>query len=205
VEQIASGDGHPQGPLDVRLASGLSRARVEVIGQSGRRWTPVDAAPGPLERADSTLLDEIRGLRAAGGQVVALGTNDASWISRASADAERDRRRAWVLGRLAEAIDELDGSGVCTVLVTAAGEQGTTYGHGDPETFSDGLRAVNDYLRVRAGSDPDDGLVLWEWSREAATHHTNDAEPWFGPDTVHLNSAGQRAYADSLARAALRC
>jgi hypothetical protein len=74
-----------QGYVQGALASAGRRAEVE--GQGGRRWSPTEGLTG-LAKADSYLLDELRGLRTTSGGlqtiVVALGANDAGWVALAA-------------------------------------------------------------------------------------------------------------------------
>jgi lysophospholipase L1-like esterase len=178
--------------------------RVEVNGQGGRRWTDQpDAAPG-LERANFVMTDEIRGLRGAEVQVIALGTNDAGWVTLAKDQQEYELRLAWVLLHLDPLLDELAASGQCTVLVTAEDRKVSYIGR-DEAQFTRAAGEVNDLLRKRAAEDPDDNLRLQDWAATSAGHHTGDPEPWYLADTVHLNAAGRHRYAQELATAAGLC
>jgi len=178
---------------------------VEVNGQGGRRWTrPPETTPGNVAWGDTVLVDEIRGLRGADAQVVALGTNDAGWVSMATGRADFDLRLAWVLLHLAPVLDEVAASGRCTVLVTAE-DRKVTYLGNDEAQFTEAAREINALLREHAAKSPDDAVHLADWAQTSADHHTGDAEPWFGEDTIHLNEAGRATYADYLARAAEQC
>ena len=178
---------------------------VEVNGQGGRRWTrPPDAKLGDLTWGDTVLADEIRGLRGAGGQVIALGTNDAGWVSMAESRADFDLRLAWVLLHLAPVLDEIEASGRCAVLVTAEDREVRYLGN-DEAQFTEAAREINALLRERAAKSAADEVHLSDWAAASADHHTGDADPWFGEDTVHLNEAGRAEYADHLTGAARQC
>lgn len=178
--------------------------RVEIAGQGGRRWTITpDVAPG-LEQAEASMQDELRGLRDARAVVVALGTNDAGWVARAPDQEQYALRLAWTLLHLGPMLDELRDHGHCTVLLTMA-QRNKSYVDTAPGRFDAVATRINDYLRRRANADPDDGLKLADWAALADSHGTGDPQPWFGPDTIHLNLAGQAPYADALTRAAALC
>jgi lysophospholipase L1-like esterase len=193
-----------QGLVQGELNRAARPRRVEVVGQGGRRWTPVpDGTSGQLQ-ADHLLLDEIRGLRGVPAQVLALGTNDAGWVALAPDEREFGVRLDWVLEHLPPVLDELARSGQCAVVVTAADEPARYLGS-DPDRFARAAHRINDHLRQRAQRSDQDSLRLWDWARQAAEHHTDAAEPWFGSDTIHLNQPGRHAYADNLTRAAGAC
>lgn len=200
----APGGRYGTGPLPRRLeARGL---RPEVSGQGGRAWTyPPGPVPG-LDRADLVLTDELRGLRAAGADtlVVALGTNDAGWVSLAPDAAQFELRLAWALVRLEPVLDEIAESGRCTVLVTV-GDRNAQYLTGDPLRYAVAAGRINDELRRRAAFDGRDGVRLWDWAAVSAPHRSGDPVPWFGPDTIHLNETGRSVYADGLAAASGLC
>ena len=178
---------------------------VEVNGQGGRRWTrPPEAKLGDVTWGDTVLADEIRGLRGAQGQVIALGTNDAGWVSMAESRADFDLRLAWVLLHLAPVLDEIEASGRCAVLVTAEDRKVRYLGNDEAE-FAEAAREINALLRERAAKSADDEVHLSDWAAASADHHTGDADPWFGEDTIHLNEAGRAQYADHLTRAARQC
>lgn len=195
---------HRQGLLQTGLNAGVRPRRVEVVGQSGRRWTPVPDGTGGQLQADHMLLDEIRGLRGVRAQVLALGTNDAGWVALAHSEAEFDARLDWVLQHLAPLLDEVALTRQCTVLLTAA-DAPASYLGSRPESFARAMRQINAYLRQRADRSSADGLRLWDWARQAAGHHTGSSRSWFGTDTIHLNQDGRVAYAASLAQAAGTC
>jgi lysophospholipase L1-like esterase len=208
AQLYASQDGTISGTGELlgRLEAGDHR--TEINGQAGRRWT---VAPGSepasepgLERADVSMLDEIRGLRAARSMVIALGTNDAGWVALAPDAQQYQLRLAWVLLHLAPMLDELDSYGHCTVLVTMA-ERNKRYIDTPPGRFDDAARRINAYLHQRADANPHDRLKIWDWGAHADPHGTFDPQPWFGSDTIHLNSTGRAAYADDLTRAAALC
>lgn len=178
--------------------------RFEVVGQPGRRWTIFpDTTPG-LDQADGTLLDEIRGLRGAHAQVIALGTNDAGWVALSTSDQMYQLRLAWVILHLAPIIDEIRSSGQCTVLVTA-GDRDESYLGSQVDRFSQAMQDINDYLRRRAEADPNDDLHLWDWAEHVAGHHVGARDSWYAADTIHLNARGRVAYADELTQASALC
>jgi lysophospholipase L1-like esterase len=184
------------------LAAGRS---VEVNGQGGRRWTrPPEAQAGDVSWGDTALIDEIRGLRGGTAQVIALGTNDAGWVSMAANRQDFDLRLAWVLVQLTAILDEVEASGQCTVLVTAE-DRKVSYLGNDEARFAEAAQELNDALRERAGKSPDDDVHVSDWAAASADHHTGDDDPWFGEDTIHLNGTGRAEYADHLARAAAAC
>jgi lysophospholipase L1-like esterase len=205
VGQLGPDGDDLEGPslvTDRLVAGGWS---VEVNGQGGRRWTrPPDARPGGLSWGDTTLVDEIRGLRGAKAQVIALGTNDAGWVSMAVGRQDFDLRLAWVLLHLAPILDEVESSGQCTVLVTAE-DRKVHYLGSDEAQFTEAAHEINKLLRERAAKSPDDGVHLSDWAEVSADHHSGDADSWFGADTIHLNATGRATYADHLARAADAC
>jgi lysophospholipase L1-like esterase len=188
------------------LMNRLVRAgdRAEIVGQGGRRWTIKPNSGSDLEAADASMLDEIRGVRSADALIIALGTNDAGWVALSSSQSEYELRMAWVLLRLAPILDELRDHTHCTVLTTMA-TQNKTYIRTTPGRFDAAATRINDYLRERADADPNDRLRLWDWAASANQHGTENPQPWFGADTIHLNQSGRAAYADSLAAAARLC
>jgi lysophospholipase L1-like esterase len=178
--------------------------RVEIAGQGGRRWTIRPNRDSGLAEADASMLDEIRGLREARSVVIALGTNDAGWVALASSQEEYELRLAWVLMHLAPILDELRDKGHCTVVTTMA-QENKRYIDSAPGRFDAAAGRINEYLRQRAAADPNDRLRLWDWAASADNHGTDDPQPWFGSDTIHLNQAGHGRYADELASAAALC
>jgi lysophospholipase L1-like esterase len=205
--QLARSDGQmppragPLANLGV-LARRLQAAgyRTEIDGQSGRRWIRVPSTADAITQADESMLDELRGLRAAGSVVVALGTNDAGWAALAPTPAQYQLRMALVLGQLNAILDELREHGHCTVLVTAASQDKTYYGSIGAR-FDDAAGRIDALLRQRATGR----LRLWDWAAQANPHGHDDAVAWFGNDTIHLNPVGVQAYAAALAQAAGRC
>ena len=192
----------PEGPNLV--AAELPRDRVEVNGQGGRRWTQIpDAKPG-LDSANLVMTDEIRGLRGATSQVVALGTNDVGWVSQAPDRQQFELRKAWVVLHLSPLLDEVEASGQCTVVLTAE-DRDVTYLQGNAAWYAEAAAEVNDLMRRRAAEDPDDDLRLWDWAAISAAHHTRDRESWFGKDSVHLNPTGRQRYAEEIAKASSLC
>jgi lysophospholipase L1-like esterase len=198
-------------PLDPSTEPGvLQRAlqaggfRVEINGQTGRRFTALPGKAPGIESADTTLLDEIRGLRAAHSMVIALGTNDAGWIALSPDQETYELRLAWVLLRLAPMLDEIRQDGHCTVLVTMA-ERNKRYAGSAPGRFDEVAQRINAYLRQQADADPQDGLRAFDWAAVANSHGTTDPQPWFGADTIHLTTPGPARYADALAQAAALC
>ena len=192
----------PEGPT--LLATGMPGDRVEVNAQGGRRWTQIpDAQPG-LDAANLVMTDEIRGLRGATSQVVALGANDIGWVSQAPDRQQFEVREAWVVLHLAPLLDEIEASGQCTVVLTAQ-DRKVTYLQGNEAWYAEAATEVNDLMRRRAAEDADDDLRIWDWGAISADHHTGDADSWFGEDTVHLNAEGRRRYAEELAKAAALC
>jgi lysophospholipase L1-like esterase len=136
--------------------------------------------------------------------VIALGTNDAGWITLAANHQQHEQRLTWVLAHLAAQLDELQATRQCTVLVTAADRN--KIHHGAPaERFQAAAGAINGYLRQRAATDPRDSLKLWDWALAADQHSVRDPESWFKADTIHLNPVGVSVYADALTRAAALC
>ena len=192
----------PDGPT--LMAAALPGDRVEVVGQGGRRWTQVPEGRPGIDGADLVMSDEIRGLRGASAQVVALGTNDTGWVSQAPDRAQFELRLSWVILHLSPLLDEVQASGQCTVVLTAE-DRDVKYLQGNRAWYAEAAAEVNDLMRRRAAEDPDDGLRLWDWAAISAGHHTRDDDPWFGDDSVHLNAKGRRRYAAELARAASLC
>jgi hypothetical protein len=108
-----------------------------------------------------------------------LGTNDISTDTIAT--AEDDAR---------EAIDAVTDAGAERVVVTTINTTGRPPGHG--ASWTDRARAFNDWLR-QADRDPLEypalQVVDWEdmsWGRT----------DWLASDGIHLNPAGQAAYAE---------
>lgn len=178
--------------------------RVEVNGQGGRRWTALPETQSGIVAGDPVMTDEIRGLRGARAQVVALGTNDAGWVSKSLDRQQFDIRLAWVLLHLEPLLAEIKASGQCTVVLTA-GDRGVAYLGSAPESYTEAATAINNLLREQAAADPDDDLMLWDWAAISADHHAGDPDPWYGLDTVHLNEPGRVRYAEELAKAAELC
>lgn len=203
LEQLyAPDDGSLTGALERRL-SALGR-QSEIAGQPGRRWTPFPGGSPDPAQADPTMLDEIRGLHSARAMVIALGTNDAGWITLSANHRQHEQRLNWVLSHLAAELDELRAAGQCTVLVTAADRNKIHHG-APPERFQKAAVQIDTYLRQRAAADPHDGLKLYDWALTADQHSRRDPVSWFKADTIHLNPAGIPAYADALTRAAALC
>jgi lysophospholipase L1-like esterase len=190
---------HTQGRLEA-LANPAG-ARVEADGQPGRRWVAEGGADGSdgsdgsaQAAANTTMLDEIRGLRTADVQVIALGANDGNWVAAAADTADRDRRLDLTAQRLGEILDEIGDAGRCTVLVTVAARTNTHDRHG---WYPLATTRVNAVLRAWADADRDDGLRLDDWGPRATEH-----PEFFGADGLHLSEAGRRAYAEELFAAA---
>lgn len=178
--------------------------RVEIDAQPGRRWTAKPGGASPLEQADDTMLDELRGLREAQAVVAALGTNDAGWIAESPDEQTYELRLAWVLFHLGQILDELVSHGHCTVLTTIATRH-KSYAGTAPGRFDRAAVRINELLRQRATNNPDDGLRLLDWGARADPHGTSDPQPWYGGDTIHLNGVGLPVYADALAAGAALC
>jgi lysophospholipase L1-like esterase len=198
----ADGLGTSEGALQQELdAKGY---RPEINGQSGRRWTALPGARPGLAQANVDMMDEIRGLREAQSVVIALGVNDAGWVALAPDPQTYELRVSWVLLHLGPMLDELRDRGHCTVLLTMSdGDQ--TYLGSAPGMYQRAARQINAYLVQRAQEDPGDRIKLWDWALAAAGHHTSDPVPWFGHDTIHLNTEGQSAYVQELSQAADSC
>jgi lysophospholipase L1-like esterase len=198
----ADGMGTSEGTLQQKLeAEGY---RPEINGQAGRRWTPLPGTVPGIVQANSAMLDEIRGLREAQSVVLALGVNDAGWVALSPDPKTYSLRMAWVLLHMGPVIDELRDHSHCTVLVTISdGDQ--SYLGSAPGTYQRAASQINAYLAQRASEDPNDRLQLWDWGSATQGHHTFDPEPWFGRDTIHLNQAGQAAYAAQLSQASQLC
>ena len=201
---FASEDGTATGAGWLRNRLVTAGDRVELAGQGGRRWTIIPGSGTGQERADQSMLDEIRGLREARSMVIALGTNDAGWVAQAPDQEQYELRLAWVILHLAPILDELRDHGHCTVLATMA-TRNKSYLGSPPGRFDAAATRINDYLRERANADPKHRLRLWDWAARADWHGTTDAQPWFGTDTIHLKQSGFAAYADELAAAAALC
>lgn len=196
------GLGSSEGALQQQLeADGF---RPEINGQAGRRWTALPGTLPGITQANADMVDEIRGLREAQSVVVALGVNDAGWIALSPDQQTYELRVAWVLLHLAPVIDELRDRGHCTVLVTMSdGDQ--SYLGSAAGAYQAAASRINAYLTQRTSEDPDGRLKLWDWGSSAEGHHNTDPAPWFGRDTIHLNAAGQIAYAQELAKASQLC
>jgi lysophospholipase L1-like esterase len=190
------------GMLQERLLK--KSVRPEVTGQGGRRWTPMPGKDQGIDGADQILWDEIRGLRGAEAHVVALGVNDAGWVSMAVDDNDFELRMAWVLLKLEPFLKEIQDSGQCTVVVTA-GDRKMKYVGGDEDRYAEAATRINNLLRRLAAENPDDDLQLWDWASISSEHHVSDPESWFGSDTIHLNREGRTAYANQLTEAATLC
>jgi len=197
------------------MALATAGYRVQIDGQGGRRWvseppddrapdTPgtldVQAALDPLDRADITMLDELRGLREAGTVVAALGTNDASWTALAEDETGFEGRLSWTLGQLRRTLEELSGQGRCTVLVTMAAAGKATAGTDRGNRFERAAARINDLLRGFADASPQ--LALYDWGAQADQHAAGTRQSWFGADTIHFSADGVAAYARALADAA---
>jgi lysophospholipase L1-like esterase len=204
AQLYASEDGTTTGTGRLMRRLITAGARAEIAGQGGRRWTIKPNVGSSLETAEASMLDEIRGLREARSMVVALGTNDVGWVALAANQEQYELRLAWVFLHLTAVLDELRDHGHCTVLATMA-TRNKSYDGADPARFAFAAARVNDYLRQRAGADPNDRLRLWDWAAHADGHGTTDPQPWFGSDTIHLRRAGLAPYADELASAAALC
>jgi len=192
----------PDGPT--LLAADLPGDRVEINAQGGRRWTRAPDTPAGLDGANLVMTDEIRGLRGATSEVVALGANDIGWVSQAPDRNQFELRKAWVLLHLSPLLDEIEASGQCTVVLTAE-DRNVTYLQGNKDWYAEAAAEVNGLLRQRAADDPDDDLRLWDWAAISANHHPGDPDSWFGKDTVHLNPEGRQHYAEELAKGASLC
>jgi lysophospholipase L1-like esterase len=190
------------GPLASRIRAIGDRSEVD--GQSGRRWIRIPSSATALFQADQSMLDELRGLRDAGAVVVALGTNDAGWVALAPDQREYRDRLTLVLGQLRSILDELQGQGGCTVLVTMAG-RGKEYYGSQAGRFSRAADRIDALLRDRAAADPHRRLRLSDWAAQADPHGRDDADPWFGSDSIHLNPTGVETYATALTQAATLC
>ncbi len=196
------GLGTSEGALQEQLeANGF---RPEINGQAGRRWTALPGTVPGISQANADMADEIRGLREAQSVVVALGVNDAGWVALAPDRQTYELRIAWVLLHLAPVIDELRDRGHCTVLVTMS-DGNQSYLGSAPGMYQRAAAQINAYLTQRASEDPHDRLKLWDWNSATSGHHTTDPAPWFGRDTIHLNTEGQIAYAQELAQASELC
>jgi lysophospholipase L1-like esterase len=190
------------GALAERLESGGDR--VEINGQAGRRWTPDPDQAAGLEQADYSMDDEIRGLRAAGTMVIALGTNDAGWVAISPNQETYELRLSWVLLHLTPLIDELRADGRCTVLVTMA-DRDKRYLDSDPAKFQEAAGRINALFEQRADADSHDGLKVYDWAAQADPHGYGTKDAWFGYDYIHLTAAGIQAYANDLTQAAGMC
>jgi lysophospholipase L1-like esterase len=196
------GAGSSEGALRQQLeADGF---RPEINGQAGRRWTALPGTAPGIAQANADMVDEIRGLREAQSVVVALGVNDAGWVALSPDQQTYELRIAWVLLHLAPVIDELRDRGHCTVLVTMSDGDQSYLGSAEG-LYQRAASRINAYLMQRASEDPDDRLKLWDWGSQTGGHHTTDPSPWFGRDTIHLNTEGQIAYAHELAKASELC
>jgi len=180
--------------------------RAEVEGQGGRRWT-ADLNQSGLGRANSTLLDEIRGLRAAAprGIVVALGANDAGWVASGTTDAIRQSRLSGVLSQLTTIVNELGTYGICVVSVTGPESLANYYGVSSPWYYAWAAQQINNWLRYVAAVNPNDWFRLRDFAAESANHHTVHPDNWFLGDNLHLNDAGKLHYTSSLVSAGLMC
>lgn len=185
------------GPLRTALTGAGYRTQID--GQGGRRWVGVQDS-APLEQADLTMLDELRGLREAGTVVVALGTNDASWTASAPDQAGFEGRLSWTLTHLRQILTELAGQGHCTVLVTAAVRGKVLEGGLAGDRFEPAATRINDLLRTSAAEAP--RLALYDWGAQADQHAAGTEQSWFGPDTIHLSPDGVAAYTRALTEAA---
>ncbi|GAB6897429.1 hypothetical protein JCM9957A_05190 [Kineosporia succinea] len=186
------------GPLAASLtALGM---RPQVDGQGGRRWVTDPDATEPIDQANWTMLDELRGLREAGSVVVALGTNDASWASQARTDAQFEERLSWTLSNLQSMLDEMAVSGHCTVVMSMAsqGKKGTGTQRGD--RFELAAARINAVLRANA--DSQGRLAFYDWGAQGDQHAFGTADAWFGKDTIHLSPAGVPAYVTAMTEAA---
>lgn len=191
----------PEGPT--LLAAQLPGDRLEINAQGGRRWTQIpDALPG-LDASNLVMTDEIRGLRGASSQVVALGANDIGWVSQAANRQEYELRVAWVVLHLSPLLDEIQASGQCTVVLTAEDRE-VTYIQGNKDWYAEAAAEVNGLMRSRAADDPADDLHLWDWAAVSAAHH-GGPDSWFSKDTVHLSPVGRQRYAEELGKAASLC
>jgi lysophospholipase L1-like esterase len=178
--------------------------RAEISGQGGRRFSVKPDGLTSFEQADSTMLDELRGVRGARSVVVALGTNDAGWVAHASNREQYELRLSWAMTQIEDIVDELQDHGHCTVLVTMA-QRNKSYSGSRAGTFDHAAGRINEYLRRRAEADPKHRLRLWDWGTHADAHGTADPQPWFGHDTIHLRHSGRAHYADELTAAAALC
>jgi hypothetical protein len=187
---------YDQGFVEARLA-GL-RIGTEIEGQTGRRFSD-DGAADLLDRADSYLLDEYRGLleHDVDGFVVALGVNDAAYIA-AAPPAERTARRDAVYAKLAKLAAEIGQRTGCVQLVTMPESSP------DP-ALADAAFQVNQFARFVGLGSPNDSGDLVDFAAAAASHRATDPEPWLAPDGVHLAGAGLDRYTDALVQAARRC
>jgi lysophospholipase L1-like esterase len=193
----------PQGFVQGALA--LFGRRTEVEGQGGKRWSPEEGLTG-RPKAESYMLDELRGLRTTSGGlrtiVIALGANDASWVAVASGSTEQQRRLDYVLNKMTEMLNEIATYGVCTVVVTPVD---TLVSRGDPWIYAWASQAIGNYLRWVAGGSSTDWLRVEDWAAESRDHHTWNSEVWFISDNLHLNDLGRQKYTATLARAGSSC
>jgi lysophospholipase L1-like esterase len=196
-------EGYVQGNL-ADPAMGEPR-RAEVEGQGGRRWTPDPSKTG-IDRADTFLLDELRGLRAKGlrGMVVALGTNDAGWAASGASDVDRRARLDTVLAQMDVVLQELRGYGICTVVVTPPDNLANYYNVASPWYYAGAAQAVSQWLRDRVRAEPG-WLRLQDWAAVSRDHHTWSTDNWFQDDNIHLNLAGRLHYSQEVTMAGHTC
>jgi hypothetical protein len=189
-----------QGYVEALLNGG--QIRTEVEGHTGARWTS-DGSSAPLDRANSNLLDEFRGLAEydLSGTVVALGLNDALYIAAGVDQAARDARLREVTDKLATEAAEISARSGCLAVVTAPENASNL-----SPNYAAAAKSVNDWFRfVTTVGGPYDNVELIDFGAEAGSHTFTDPQPWFGPDNVHLAGAGLLVYTAELGKAAARC
>jgi lysophospholipase L1-like esterase len=177
---------------------------AEVEGQSGRRWTPWGTG---LDRADSYLLDEFRGLVAHGvnGVVAALGANDAGHMAFRLPAGELAAVRTTVHSQLKEVLTEMAVSSDCVVAVTTVAHPVWMLGVYSDDKYPREARAINTIVRDRAAEDPSDALRVYDFAAQAKLHQFGSAAPWFINDNLHLNPAGKLVYTNAMWLAANQC
>jgi lysophospholipase L1-like esterase len=186
------------GPL--RSALGDEGYRLQIDGQGGRRWVVPQEKTDALDLANGAMVDELRGLRAAGTVVVSLGTNDANYVSLATSDTDFESRLSWTLTGLGKTLDELATNGHCTVLVTMAARGKGSPGIENVQRFELAATRIDDLLRRKAEAEP--RLALYDWGTQGDQHPYGTAQAWFGPDTVHLSATGLPVFVRALTDAA---
>lgn len=137
--------------------------------------------------------------------VLALSTNDASYMARGTTQAERDARgmitAASVQKSFAFIRDAAQGNpNACIVLVTAS-EKSRLNG------YTDQARIINGYLRTLAGPR----TIIADWAQTANDYCGEDWPEddstcdWFIEDQLHLSYAGTAARNDEIVDAVSLC